>query len=154
MHGTGVAFIAEVAISCALMLTVLFASSHKILSRYTPYFVGTLCDFYHARNAPFQNEYESRANLWKHFEAATGMPFGYIPGPDSGHVPCCRILFVGARRHRPILRQTPSRQGQALYFLRRQAADLTLKKPLRQQPPQPRGNWPPKRGSLSCSGLK
>ena len=42
MYGTGVAFIAEVAISCALMLTVLFASNHKILWRYTPYFVGTL----------------------------------------------------------------------------------------------------------------
>lgn len=42
MYGTGVAFIAEVVISCVLMLTVLFASNHKVLSRYTPYFVGTL----------------------------------------------------------------------------------------------------------------
>jgi len=38
----GVAFIAEVAISFALMLTVLFASNHDLLSRYTPYFVGAL----------------------------------------------------------------------------------------------------------------
>lgn len=44
-------------------------------------FCGHLCDFYHARNAPLQNEHESRANLWKHFEAATGMPFGYIAWP-------------------------------------------------------------------------
>jgi len=42
MYGSGVAFIAEVAISFALMLTVLFASNHAVLSRYTPYFVGAL----------------------------------------------------------------------------------------------------------------
>jgi glycerol uptake facilitator-like aquaporin len=35
-------FIAEVAISFALMLTVLFASNNNVLSRYTPYFVGAL----------------------------------------------------------------------------------------------------------------
>ena len=42
MHGAGVAFIAEVAISFVLMFTVLFASNHTLASRYTPYFVGTL----------------------------------------------------------------------------------------------------------------
>jgi aquaporin Z len=42
MYGPGVAFIAEVAISFALMLTVLFASNDNVLSRYTPYFVGAL----------------------------------------------------------------------------------------------------------------
>jgi aquaporin Z len=42
MYGAGVAFIAEAAISFALMLTVLFASNHNLLSRYTPYFVGAL----------------------------------------------------------------------------------------------------------------
>ena len=42
VYGAGVAFIAEVAISSALMLTVLFASNHKVVSRYTPYFVGAV----------------------------------------------------------------------------------------------------------------
>ena len=42
MYGPGVAFIAEVAISFALMLTVLFASNDNVFSRYTPYFVGAL----------------------------------------------------------------------------------------------------------------
>jgi len=42
IYGAGVAFIAEVVISFALMLTVLFASNHNLLSRYTPYFVGAL----------------------------------------------------------------------------------------------------------------
>jgi aquaporin Z len=42
MYGAGVAFIAELTISFALMLTVLFASNHTVLSRYTPYFVGVL----------------------------------------------------------------------------------------------------------------
>ena len=42
MYGLGVAFIAEVAISFGLMLTVLLASNNNVLSRYTPYFVGAL----------------------------------------------------------------------------------------------------------------
>ena len=41
-YGAGVAFIAEVAISFVLMLTVLFASDHKVLSHYTSHFVGAL----------------------------------------------------------------------------------------------------------------
>ena len=42
IYGSGVAFIAEVAISFTLMFTVLIASNHNVLSRYTPYLVGTL----------------------------------------------------------------------------------------------------------------
>jgi aquaporin Z len=42
MYGAGVAFIAEAGISFVLMLTVLFASNHNVLSRYTPFFVGAL----------------------------------------------------------------------------------------------------------------
>lgn len=42
MYGKTVAFIAETAISFALMITVLLVSSREILSRYTPYFVGAL----------------------------------------------------------------------------------------------------------------
>ena len=42
IYGAGVAFIAELIISFALMLTVLFASNHARLSPYTPYFVGVL----------------------------------------------------------------------------------------------------------------
>jgi aquaporin Z len=42
IYGAGLAFIAEVVISFALMLTVLFTSNHNLLSRYTPYFVGAL----------------------------------------------------------------------------------------------------------------
>jgi len=42
MYGAGVAFIAEVTISFTLMVTVLFASNHHVLSRYTPYLVGSL----------------------------------------------------------------------------------------------------------------
>jgi len=42
MYGASVAFIAEMTISFVLMLTILFVSSHALLSRYTPYFVGAL----------------------------------------------------------------------------------------------------------------
>jgi aquaporin Z len=41
-YGVGVAFAAEVVISFVLMLTVLFASNHKLFSRYTPHCVGAL----------------------------------------------------------------------------------------------------------------
>jgi aquaporin Z len=52
VYGPGVAFIAEVAISCALMLIVLFTSNHKLLSRYTPYFVGALYAIFITLEAP------------------------------------------------------------------------------------------------------
>src|SRR5262245_41484691 len=42
IYGAGVAFAAEVVISFVLLLTVLVASNHNVLSRYTPYFVGAL----------------------------------------------------------------------------------------------------------------
>jgi len=42
VYGAGVAFVAEVSISVVLMLTVLLASNHTTVSRYTPYFVGAL----------------------------------------------------------------------------------------------------------------
>jgi len=45
-HGSGVAFVAEFAISFSLMATILFSSNHEILARYTPYFVGALYAIY------------------------------------------------------------------------------------------------------------
>jgi len=42
VYGDTAAFIAELTISFTLMTTVLFASNHEVLSRYTPYFVGVL----------------------------------------------------------------------------------------------------------------
>ncbi len=45
-YGSGVAFVAELAISFSLMATVLFATNHETLGRYTPYFVGALYAIY------------------------------------------------------------------------------------------------------------
>ena len=53
VYGARVAFIAEVAISFTLMLIVLLASDHAILSRYTPYFVGTLYAIFITLETPF-----------------------------------------------------------------------------------------------------
>src|SRR5262249_164178 len=41
-YGSGVAFAAEAAISFSLMLTILFVPNHRVLARYTSYFVGVL----------------------------------------------------------------------------------------------------------------
>jgi aquaporin Z len=45
-YGSGVAFVAELAISFSLMVTVLFTTNHDTLARYTPYFVGALYAIY------------------------------------------------------------------------------------------------------------
>src|SRR5215470_13948197 len=52
IYGSGVAFIAEAAISFTLMFTVLIASNHNVLSRYTAYFVGTLYAIFIALETP------------------------------------------------------------------------------------------------------
>lgn len=52
VYGSCVAFIAELAISFALMLTVLFASNHNLLSGFTPYFVGALYAIFIALETP------------------------------------------------------------------------------------------------------
>jgi len=42
VYGSAVAFLAELAISFALMITVLFVTNRETLARYTPYFAGAL----------------------------------------------------------------------------------------------------------------
>jgi aquaporin Z len=84
VHGTGVAFIAEVVISFGLMLTVLFTSNHKMLYRYTPYFVGTLYAIFITLETPlsgmsmnpartFGSAFRGRYwhDLWVYFGAPT-----------------------------------------------------------------------------------
>jgi aquaporin Z len=51
-YGSAVAFVAEVAISFMLMVTVLFTSNRKILAPYTAYFVGALIAMYYTFEAP------------------------------------------------------------------------------------------------------
>jgi aquaporin Z len=51
-YGNSVAFIAELAISFFLMITVLFATNHKRLAPYTAYFVGILLATYYTFEAP------------------------------------------------------------------------------------------------------
>jgi len=52
MYGSTVAFVAELAISFILMITVLFATNHKGLAPYTAYFVGVLIATYFTFEAP------------------------------------------------------------------------------------------------------
>jgi len=50
--GATAAFLAELAISFILMLTILFATNAKTMGRYTPYFVGLLLAMYYAFESP------------------------------------------------------------------------------------------------------
>jgi aquaporin Z len=52
VHGSPVAFVAEMTISFGLMITVLFISNRETLARYTPYFVGALYAIYITFEAP------------------------------------------------------------------------------------------------------
>jgi len=52
MYGVLAAFVAEIIISCMLMLVVLFASNHTPLWRYTPFFVATLYAIFITFEAP------------------------------------------------------------------------------------------------------
>jgi aquaporin Z len=52
MYGRPVAFVAELAISFILMITLLFVSNSEKLARYTPYFVGALYAIFIAFETP------------------------------------------------------------------------------------------------------
>lgn len=52
VYGSTVAFVAELAISFLLMITVLFATNHKNLAPYTGYFVGVLIAIYFTFEVP------------------------------------------------------------------------------------------------------
>ena len=52
LYGSTVAFVAELAISFLLMITVLFTTNHKRLAPYSAYFVGALLAIYYTFEAP------------------------------------------------------------------------------------------------------
>jgi aquaporin Z len=94
VYGAGVAFIAEVVIPFVLMLTVLFASNHSVVSRCTSYFVAALyaifitletalCGMSMNPARTFGSAFRGRYwhALWV-----------YFLDPDFGHVGRCRIL--------------------------------------------------------------
>ncbi len=115
VYGAGVAFIAEVAISFALMLTVLLASNHKVLSRYTPYFVGALYAIFITVEAPLSGMSMNPARtfgsafpgrywhaLWVYFLAPTlGMLTAgeFLLGVRGGVGPyCAKLHHVNDKR--------------------------------------------------------
>jgi aquaporin Z len=112
VYGVGVAFTAEVVISFVLMLTVLFASNHNLLSRYTPYFVGALYAIFITLETPLSGMSMNPARTFGSAFRGRYWPcsLGLFRWPDFGHVDDRRILFVDARRHRPILCQAASCQ--------------------------------------------
>ena len=108
VHGSAVAFIAELAISLVLMAAVLFVSNDSNLARYTPYVVGALVGTYLSLEAPLSGMSMNPARtfgsaffarywhgLWIYFTAPTmGMLiaaeiFLRVRGGDG---PCCAKL--------------------------------------------------------------
>jgi aquaporin Z len=107
MYGTGVAFIAEVAISFALMLTVLFASNRNALSRYTPYFVGALYAIFITLETPLSGMSMNPARTFgsafrgRHWHAL----WVYFLAPTLGMLVAAELFLLGAWRHRLVLRR-------------------------------------------------
>src|SRR5262249_7213738 len=115
MYGASVAFIAEITISSALMLTILFASNHVLLSRYTPYFVGALYAIFITVETPlsgmsmnpartFGSAFRGRywQALWIYFAAPTlGMLvaaelFLWVRGGIGSY--CAKLYHAGDQR--------------------------------------------------------
>jgi len=76
-----------------------------------------------------------------------------FPGPDSGHVGCSKTFFGLRGGIGPYCAKLRHANDKRCIF-RHGTQQVRSKEAVRQQPPQPPGNWPPNRGSLACSGLK
>lgn len=112
MYGTDVALIAEVAISCVLMLTVLFVSNHKKLSRYTPYFVGTIYAILITLETPLSGMSMNPARTFG--SAVRGRYWNalwiYLLAPTPGRLVAAEIFLWVRGGVGPHLCQAPSRQ--------------------------------------------
>jgi len=110
VYGSTVAFVAELAISFFLMITVLFATNHKRLAPYTPYFVGVLIATYFTFEEPLSG---MSTNPARTFGSALHANYGhalwiYFIAP-SMHAGRRRGISSSPPGRRPILRQTSPR---------------------------------------------
>ena len=111
--GIGIAFAAEVVISCGLMLMVLMVSNTPRLSRFTGLFAGALVAIYIALEAPLSgmsmNPARSLAsalpaNVWTAFWVYLTAPtFGMLAAAEGyhrarGRVMCAKLHHNNARR--------------------------------------------------------
>jgi aquaporin Z len=156
MYGPGVAFIAEVAISFALMLTVLFTSNNNVLSRYTPYFVGVLYAIFITLETPLSGMSMNPARtfgsallgrywhaLWVYFLAPT---FGMLVAAELFHWVRGNIGQYCAKLHHANDKRCIFCQGTHLLDSKGTTKYKTA-------PAAPR-NRPLNRDSLACSGVE
>ena len=156
MYGPGVAFIAEVTISFALMLTVLFTSSNNLFSRYTPYFVGALYAIFITLETPLSGMSMNPARtfgsallgrywhaLWVYFLAPT---FGMLVAAEL-------FLWVRGDIGQSCAKLHHANDKRCIFCQGTQQLDLkgTTKYVTAQAVPR---NRPLNRDSLACSGLK
>lgn len=115
MYGPSATFAAEITISCVLMLTVLFASNHNLLARYTPFLVGALYAIFITFEAPISGMSMNPArtfgpallgrywdSLWMYFLAPSlGMLFAariflWVRGGKEPY--CAKVVHATERR--------------------------------------------------------
>src|SRR5258708_15298266 len=102
VYGSTVAFVAELAISFVLIITVLFATNHKRLAPYTAYFVGVLIATYYTFEAPLSG---MSTNPARTFGSAVHANYWhalwiYFIAPSMGMLPAAEV-FLRVRRPAP-----------------------------------------------------
>ena len=115
VRGTALAFIAELAISFVLMLTILVASNRESLARYTPYLVGTLYTTFITFESPLSGMSMNPARslgpalhawywhaIWLYFAAPTlGMLVAaevFLRGRGGFHPYCAKLHHANNKR--------------------------------------------------------
>jgi aquaporin Z len=115
VRGTALAFVAELAISFVLMLTVLVASNRESLARYTPYLVGILYTTFITIESPLSGMSMNPARsfgpalhtwywhaIWLYFVAPTlGMLVAaevFLRGRDGFHPYCAKLHHANNKR--------------------------------------------------------
>jgi hypothetical protein len=128
VYGDAGAFIGELTISFVLMITILFLTNNKKLARYTPYFVGALCDIHRVRDTPIRDEYEPRTNVrFSISRQLLACDLDLFHSTDVGHVVRGGGISASSRRPRSVLRQAPPHQQQTLHLLPRNRKSYSSK---------------------------
>ena len=111
-YGSGVAFVAELAISFNLMVTVLFTTNHETLARYNPYFVGALYAIYITFETPLSgmSMNPARTFWFRTSRQLLARTLAVFPCTNPRHVGRGRGFSSGAQQRLSVLCKGPPRQ--------------------------------------------
>jgi hypothetical protein len=125
VYGSTVAFLAELAISFILMITVLFATNHKRLAPYTAYFVGVLIAISFIRSTAVPHEHEPGTNIrLSASRQRLARTVDLSHSSVDGYAGRRRGVSSSPSGRRSLLRQTSPRQQRTLHLPSRATRSL------------------------------